>query len=45
MTPEEKEILHRLHSKSMRFMEKPNEEVDDMIHMDVYNANLALLRK
>ena len=46
MTPEEKEILHRLHSKSMRFMEKPKEEeVDDMIHMDVYNANLALLRK
>jgi hypothetical protein len=44
MTPEEKEILQRLHAKSMRFV--PKEELnEDAIHMDIYAANMALLRK
>lgn len=45
MTPEETEILHRLHAKSLRFQPK---EVDDKIDktdtMDIYAANIKLLR-
>jgi hypothetical protein len=44
MTPEEKEILQRLHTKSMRFVPK-EERNEEAIHMDIYAANMALLRK
>lgn len=46
MTPEEKEILQRLHAKSLRFMPTDaNDANEDAIHMDIYAANMALLRK
>jgi hypothetical protein len=68
MTPEEKEILHRLSAKAQRYQQKGNdkknsgknpqqqaleqstgatpssEEDDDVLHTDVYAANLTLLR-
>ena len=44
MTPEEKEILHRLQSKAQRFITKP-EAVEEVHHSEVYEANMALLRK
>lgn len=48
MTPEEKEILHRLSSKAQRYQttsttNKPETE-DDVLHTDIYAANLYLLR-
>jgi len=68
MTPEEKEILHRLSAKAQRYQTNENgnknsgknpqqqaleqstggtstsEEEDDVLHTDVYAANLTLLR-
>jgi hypothetical protein len=48
MSPEEKEILHRLSSKSQRYTNKDSEssvnEDDDILHSDVYAANVTLLR-
>lgn len=53
MTPEEKEILHRLTAKAQRYMSANKATVsestelsdDDIIHTDIYAANLALLRR
>jgi hypothetical protein len=56
MTPEEKEILHRLSAKAQRYQTKEknpaqkaltqndSESSDDVLHTDVYAANLSLLR-
>ena len=47
MTPEEKEILHRLSSKAQRYqntVKENKENTDDVLHTDVYAANLYLLR-
>jgi hypothetical protein len=47
MTPEEKEIYQRLYAKSQR-LNKPKVESDtkdELLHMDVYTANMALLRR
>lgn len=44
MTPEEKEILHRLQSKAQRFIPKPSPVKEDVHHSEVYEANIALLR-
>jgi hypothetical protein len=64
MTPEEKEILHRLSAKAQRYQTAdsktgkktpeqaalfasgsiPTEEEEDVLHTDVYAANLTLLR-
>ena len=45
MTPEEKEILHRLSSKASRYVvkEDPEEEKDDVSANDIYAANMSLL--
>jgi len=50
MTPEEKEILQRLLSKSQRFNkpkkdDMPTESDDDVLHTEIYAANLSLLRR
>ena len=60
MTPEEKEILHRLHSKAQRYQTAAeakkgkktpeqaaldSEEDQEVSHVDVYAANLSLLRR
>ena len=51
MTPEEKEILQRLLSKSQRFNKPPkNDDMpteldDDVLHTEIYAANLSLLRR
>ena len=50
MTPEEKEILHRLSSKAQRYQSTKADDSkldleDDVLHTDVYAANLSLLRK
>jgi hypothetical protein len=50
MTPEEKEILQRLMSKAQRYQTVPTEgsigdAEDDVLHTDVYAANLFLLRQ
>jgi len=48
MSPEEKEILHRLSSKAQRYTNKDNEpsvdDDDNIPHNDVYAANVTLLR-
>ena len=45
MTPEEKEILHRLTSKAQRFNKKDDKEKEEYVpHTDIYAANLSLLR-
>jgi hypothetical protein len=50
MTPEEKEILIRLSSKAQRYQKggissTPDaDEEDDVLHTDVYAANMSLLR-
>ncbi len=44
MTVEEKEILQRLMAKSQR-IQKPVEPEDDILHTDIYAANMALLRR
>ena len=54
MTPEEKEILMRLSSKAQRYQKGglnsangvalPSDEEDDVLHTDVYAANVALLK-
>jgi len=47
MTPEEKEIYQRLYAKAQR-LNKPKVESDaedEILHMDVYAANMALLRR
>jgi len=52
MTPEEKEILMRLSSKAQRYQKgglaagaaPPADEDDDILHTEVYAANVALLR-
>jgi len=47
MTPEEKEILHRLQSKAQRFssMKKVSDSEEDVLHTDIYAANMALLNR
>jgi hypothetical protein len=47
MTPEEKEILHRLQSKAQRFssMKKVSDSEEDVLHTDIYAANMALLNQ
>lgn len=51
MTAEEKEILQRLLSKSQRFNkppkndDMPTESDDDVLHTEIYAANLSLLRR
>ena len=49
MSPEEKEILQRLTSKAQRFMGKEGQtrldNNDDVLHTDVYAANLSLLKQ
>jgi hypothetical protein len=50
MTPEEKEILHRLSSKAQRYQitkeDDSKSDVEDVVlHTDVYAANLSLLRR
>ena len=51
MTAEEKEILQRLLSKSQRFNKPPSkddmptESDDDVLHTEIYAANLSLLRR
>lgn len=50
MSPEEKEILHRLSSKAQRYANNNNEATsldnddDNVLHTDVYAANVTLLR-
>jgi hypothetical protein len=61
MTPEEKEILHRLSAKAARYQTGgvggnknplqqalegsiPSEADEDVLHTEVYAANLSLLR-
>ena len=65
MTPEEREILHRLSAKAQKYVDaetggksgknpqqqalsgsavRPEDEEDDVLHTDVYAANLSLLR-
>jgi hypothetical protein len=49
MSPEEREILQRLSSKAQRFMSKEgraplDNKDDDVLHTDVYAANLTLLK-
>jgi len=50
MTPEEKEILQRLTSKAQRYQTMGTERAplensdDDVLHTDIYAANLTLLR-
>jgi hypothetical protein len=46
MTVEEKEILQRLMAKSQRIQTKvePDAE-DDVLHTDIYAANMVLLRR
>lgn len=46
MTPEEREILHRLHSKAQRYTSMESmKEVADAPYSDIYRANIALLKK
>jgi len=50
MTSEEKEILQRLMAKSQRFNkpskdDMPTESDDDVLHTEIYAANLSLLRR
>jgi hypothetical protein len=60
MTPEEKEILHRLHAKAQRYQTAAegkkgkktpeqaaldSEDDKEVSHVDVYAANLSLLRR
>jgi len=64
MTPEEKEILHRLHAKAQRYQtaadgkkkkktpeqsalnsDEDDQEDQEVSHVDVYAANLSLLRR
>lgn len=53
MTPEEREILHRLTSKAQRYasvkqsndLESSELSDEDIFHTDIYAANLALLRR
>ena len=48
MSPEEKEILHRLSSKAQRYTNNSEKlldnEDDNILHSDVYAANVTLLR-
>lgn len=53
MTPEEKEILQRLLGKQQRYQQadtngqnkvKPSDDDEDVLHTDIYAANLSLLR-
>lgn len=54
MTPEEKEILQRLLSKQQRYQQadtngnskvKSSDDDEDVLHTDIYAANLTLLKK
>lgn len=48
MTPEEREILQRLSAKAQRFLSDPKAvvaETEEVQPMEVYGANMALLRK
>ena len=49
MTHEEKEIYQRLYAKSQRLnkpkIESDADAEDEILHMDVYAANMALLRR
>jgi hypothetical protein len=48
MSPEEKEILHRLSSKAQRYTNNSEKlldnDDDNILHSDVYAANVTLLR-
>lgn len=49
MTPEEKEILHRLSSKAQRFNKNPQQDVldrekDELLLTDVYASNMSRLK-
>jgi chromate transport protein ChrA len=44
MTPEEKEILHRLSSKASRYIVKEDPEEDHVPAKDIYAANMYLLQ-
>lgn len=44
MTPEEKEILHRLTSKASRYAVKEDPEEDHVPARDIYAANMTLLQ-
>jgi hypothetical protein len=48
MSPEEKEILHRLSSKAQRYTNNASatslDDDDNVLHSDVYAANVTLLR-
>ena len=43
MTPEEREILHRLSAKAQRFL--PKEVVEEVSAMEIYSANMELLKR
>jgi len=48
LTPEEREILQRLHAKSQRFVKKEESSElseEDILQTDIYAANMALLRR
>jgi len=45
MTPEEKEILHRLSSKAKRYQKEEPVEEKRVPYSDIYAANLSLLRR
>ncbi len=55
MTPEEKEILQRLLGKQQRYQQaatpsstskvNPNDDDEDVLHTDIYAANLTLLKQ
>jgi hypothetical protein len=45
LTPEERDILQRLTSKAQRFL-TPAEKVEEVVpQMDIYTANMALLKR
>lgn len=45
MTVEEKEILQRLMAKSQRIQKTVEPDEDDVLHTDIYTANMVLLRR
>lgn len=44
MTPEEKEILHRLQAKAQRFAPAQDTKEEEVPHTDVYEANMKLIK-
>ena len=45
MTPEEKEIYGRLHAKAQRQTKIVEEQEEEVLHTDIYAANMSLLRR